>query len=108
MRGVARGVPPNAGQPARRVVQDVARRVDRREHGFAVHEELDRGFLPHEEPEVHLVQAWCDGDDVRPVNFELKHSDFELVFENGMRKFVEGKWRVEINHDSILAQEFYV
>ena len=47
-------------------------------------------------------------DDVRSVNFELKHSDFELIFENGMRKFVEGKWRVEINHDSILAQEFYV
>eukprot|EP00943_MAST-04B_sp_MAST-4B-sp1_P003116 g3116.t1 len=49
-----------------------------------------------------------ENSDVRLIHFELKESDFEMTNSDGKRIFMNGKWKLEINHDSVLQQEINV
>ena len=58
--------------------------------------------------DIKPVNQSDDENDVRTIQFQLKQSDFELVDRNGKRKFTNGKWKIEVNHDSILSSTFNI
>ena len=58
--------------------------------------------------DIKPVNQSDDENEVRTIQFQLKQSDFELVDRNGKRKFTNGKWKIEVNHDSILSSTFNI